>query len=163
MNNLPLFGNSLETVFAPVFAASSASRVIPKWESLFFHQQRIIKKWQNINLIDSSCKLEWNLLECSGVINQFSDISSSSWSVHTRQLSSEQNLIKHQVCRDVALLHCSQFLLFIADVKKWQMTTTFFFFLSKVFTLVSSATSHLKEDKISFAEKNILPSKLHVF
>ena len=45
------------------------------------------------------------------------------------------------------------------------MTTTFFllFFLSKVFTLVSSAIAHLKEDKISFAEKNILPSKLHVF
>ena len=55
----------------------------------------------------------------------------------------------------------------IVDIKKWQMTTTFFsfifFFLSKVFTLVSSAISHLKEDKISFAEKNILPSKLHVF
>ena len=39
----------------------------------------------------------------------------------------------------------------------------YFFFLSKVFILVSSAISHLKEDKISFAEKNILPSKLHVF
>ena len=111
MNNLPLFGNSLvETAFAPVFAASSACRIIPKWESLFLHQQRIIKKWQNTNLIGPSCKLEWNLLECSGVINQCSDISSSSLSVHTRQLSSEQNLIKHQVCRDVALLHCSQFL-----------------------------------------------------
>ena len=36
------------------------------------------------------------------------------------------------------------------------MTTTFFllFFLSKVFTLVSSAIAHLKEEKISFAEKN---------
>ena len=54
---------------------------------------------------------------------------------------------------------------FYSRHKKRQMTTTFFllFFLSKVFTLVSSAIAHLKEDKISFAEKNILPSKLHVF
>ena len=38
-----------------------------------------------------------------------------------------------------------------------------YFFWSIVFRLVSSTISHLKEDKISFAEKYILPSKLHVF
>ena len=39
---------------------------------------------------------------------------------------------------------------------------SFIFFIT-VFTLVSSAISHLKEDKISFTEKKNLPSKLHVF
>ena len=45
--------------------------------------------------------------------------------------------------------------LFKVDIKKRQVTITFFllFFLSTVFTLVSSAISHLKEEKISFAEK----------
>ena len=39
----------------------------------------------------------------------------------------------------------------------------YFLFLSAVFTPVRCAISHLKEDKISFEEKNILPLKLHVF
>ena len=41
------------------------------------------------------------------------------------------------------------------------MMATFFllFFLSTVFTLVISAISHLKEDKISFSEKIYFASK----
>ena len=38
-----------------------------------------------------------------------------------------------------------------------------YFFWSIVFRLVSSTISHLKEDKISFAEKYNLPPKVHVF
>ena len=39
----------------------------------------------------------------------------------------------------------------------------FSFVLSTAFALVSSSVSHVKEDEISFAEKNIFPSKIHVF
>ena len=51
--------------------------------------------------------------------------------------------------------------LFIVDIKKWQVTTTFFlfFFLSAVFTPVSCAISHLKEDKKSFEEKKYFAIK----
>ena len=38
-----------------------------------------------------------------------------------------------------------------------------YFFRQHVFTIVSNPISHVKEDKISFAEKNILPPKMHLF
>ena len=51
--------------------------------------------------------------------------------------------------------------LFQLLTEKGQMMVTFFllFFLSIVFTLVISAISHLKEDKIIFSEKIYLASK----
>ena len=42
---------------------------------------------------------------------------------------------------------------------KWWQPFFFYFFLSTVFTLVISAISHLKEDKISFSEKIYFASK----
>ena len=51
--------------------------------------------------------------------------------------------------------------LFIGDFKKMTNDSNLFllFFLSTVFTLVISAISHLKEDKISFSEKIYFASK----